>query len=110
VDKQQRVGDGAGWVRYEGWELPVLVGLEYAASEDRGWLLAGETGYVLRVSRAAYSHEPEVSATDHGVGVGIGGGYRVDRLQARAQLFLLDVADPVKNKALVFGLQWRIPM
>jgi hypothetical protein len=65
---------------------------------------------VLRHSRAQYRHEPAVSATDHGVGIAVGGGYRINHFQVRLQGFMLGIPDPVKHKALMFGVQWTLPI
>jgi hypothetical protein len=111
VDKRLTVGDGSGGtIRYEAWELPILVGVEYAGRGAHGFLFCGEVGYVLRSSRADYAHEPTASSIDHGAGIGIGGGYRIWDFQARAQLFMLGIPDPVKHKAVMFGVQWLLPV
>ena len=88
----------------------MLAGVEYSKAADRGFFFSGELGYVLRHTRAQYEHEADVSATDHGVGMALGGGYRINNLQARAQYFILGLPDPVKQKALMFGLQWTVPI
>jgi hypothetical protein len=108
LDKQQTVGSES--IRYKSWELPVLVGVEYARPAPQGLLFSAELGYVLSRTRAEYRHEPDATATDHGAGLALGGGYRIDNFQVRVQLFMLGLPDPVKQKALMFGLQWTLPL
>lgn len=108
ADKQQTVGSEA--IRYSNWELPVLAGIEYAGAGKRGPLALAELGYVLHHTRAEYRNEPAASSTDHAAGLSLGGGYRIDDFQVRVQYFMLGIPDPVKHKAVVFGLQWTVPM
>lgn len=111
MDREQSVGSSPKeTIRYEHWELPVLVGAEFSGRGDRGLLLSGELGYVLRGARADYAHEPDASSIDHGAGVAIGGGYRIGDLRARLQWFLLGLPDGVKHKVLMLDVQWLFPL
>jgi hypothetical protein len=89
--------------------LPILAGVEYPKGVGRGWLFAGELGYVLRATSVEWEGKTQDS-TDHGVGMAVGGGYRVGGFQARCQLFVPHVAEPVKYKAVMLGLQWAVPL
>lgn len=110
-DEQQSVGNGpTESIRYKNWELPLLVGFEYSGRAAQSLLFSGEVGYVLRSTRAEYAHEPATSSTDHGAGVAIGGGYRISNFQLRVQWFMLGLPDPVKHKAVMFGLQSLVPI
>jgi len=97
-------------ITYSSWELPVLAGIESLPAGEHGLFVFGELGYVLQHTRAEYPHEPAATATDHGAGIGIGGGYRIGGFQARVQYFMLGLPDPVKQKAIVFGVQWLLPI
>jgi hypothetical protein len=109
LEKTRTVGSAATEsIRYSSWELPILVGVEYARPGRRGFLLAGEVGYVLRSSSARYSYESATSSIDHGAGLALGAGYRIGRLDLRVAWVMLGLPDPVKQKAIVFGGQWRL--
>lgn len=108
VQKQQTVGGES--IHYSNWELPLVAGVEYSRSGEQGLLLCAELGYVMHRVRAEYRYEPVASSTDHRAGLSLGGGYRINRFQVRVQLFMLGIPDPVKDKALVFGMQWTLPM
>jgi hypothetical protein len=108
--KEQTVGSEVkGTIRYEGWEMPILLGVEYPTGLRTTFIFSGEIGYVLRRSRAEWEKET-MESTDHGIGLAVGGGYRVGHLQARLQLFLPSIDQPFKYKALLAGLQWTLPL
>jgi hypothetical protein len=108
LNTEQQVGSET--IRYSNWELPVLAGIEYWKASEHGVLFAAEFGYVCRYTRAEYRYESASTETDHGVGLAVGGGYRVKDLQLRVQLFMLGLPDPLKHKALMFGVQWNLPL
>lgn len=109
--KTSEVGDAAAEsIDYSSWELPVLVGVEYARPGRHGFLLSGEVGYVLCGSGAEYAHEAAASSTDHSAGVALGVGYRIWRLEVRVHWVMLGLPDPVKQKAIMFGVQWLLPI
>ncbi len=108
VNKQQTVGTEI--IHYSNWELPAFAGVEYSRDADHGLLFAAQLGYVLHHGRTEYRHEATESLTDHGAGLSLGGGYRINRFQARVEYMMLGIPDPVKMKALVFGLQWTLPL
>jgi len=108
LDKEQNVGSES--IRYQNWELPVLAGIEYSPAGERGLLFSAELGYVLQHTRAEYLNEPAATATDHGGGIAVGGGYRINGLQIRVQYFMFGLPDPAKQKALMFGVRWSLPM
>jgi hypothetical protein len=97
-------------IDYSSWELPVLLGVEYARPGFHGFLLSGEIGYVLRGSGAEYSHEADTSSTDHGAAVALGAGYRIWRIEVRVHWIMLGLPDPVKQKAVMLGAQWLLPI
>jgi hypothetical protein len=97
-------------IDYSSWELPVLLGVEYARPGFHGFLLSGEIGYVLHGSGAEYSHETDSSSTDHGAVVALGAGYRIWRIEFRVHWIMLGLPDPVKQKAVMFGVQWLLPI
>ena len=111
LDKQLTVGSAATEsVSYGNWELPVLAGVEYAGSSLKGFLVSGEVGYVLHGSHADYAHEADQSSVDHSAGVAIGAGYRYRRFEARVHWVMLGLPDPVKQKAVMLGVQWLLPI
>jgi len=97
-------------IDYSSWELPVILGVEYAFPGYRGFLFSAEFGYVLHQSGAKYSHEPDTSSADHGAVLALGAGYRIWRIEARVHLMVLGLPDPVKQKAVMFGVQWLLPI
>jgi hypothetical protein len=110
LEKEQTVGSEVkGTIRYQGWEMPVLLGVEYPTQPRATLIFIGETGYVLRRSRVEWEGE-SMESTDHGIGLAVGGGYRVGCFQVRAQLFFPSLRQPVKYKALLAGLQWAFPL
>jgi len=111
LEKTRTVGSATPEsISYSSWELPVLVGVEYARPGRHGLLLSGEVGYVLCGSGATYAHEAAASAIDHGAAIAIGAGYRIGRFEARVQWIMLGLPDPVKQKAILFGGQWLLPL
>jgi hypothetical protein len=97
-------------IGYSSWELPILAGVEYARPGSRGFLLSGEVGYVLRSSSAKYAYEADTSSTDHGAGLALGAGYRIGRIELRVHWVMLGLPDPVKQKAIMLGGQWLLPV
>jgi hypothetical protein len=97
-------------IDYSSWELPVLLGVEYALPGFHGFLFSGEVGYVLCGSGAEYSREADTSSTDHRAVVALGAGYRIWRIEVRVHWIMLGLPDPVKQKAVMFGVQWLLPI
>ncbi len=111
LDKTSTVGsDDTESIDYSSWELPILLGADYAPPGFHGFRLSGEIGYVLRGSDAAYAYEADTSSRDHGAAFALGAGYRIWRIDVRVHWILLGLPDPVKQKAVMFGLQWLLPI
>lgn len=111
LDKTSTVGsDDTESIDYSSWELPILLGAEYAPPEFHGVRLSGEIGYVQRGSGATYTYEADTSSRDHGAALALGAGYRIWRIDLRLHWIMLGLPDPVKQKAVMFGLQWLLPL
>ena len=91
---------------YKTREIPVLAGLEWRPNVSQGPFAAAEVGYV-NVEETTAIEGDSSSDSFHRIGIALGGGYQVGGLRARASVLLPHVADPVKQKGILFGVGYE---